>query len=91
MPAWANLSMAELTSEVSRATSLTEAIAATTTPGARGFVGGWVMNRSTISPANTAGMSSTPASSNQSKNTRDRSSSTIGSRLCTPIITSTRP
>lgn len=36
MPAWANLSMAELTSEVSRVTSLTEAIAATTTPGAAG-------------------------------------------------------
>ena len=46
---------------------------------------------STISPANTAGMSSTPTASNQSKNTRDRSSSTIGSRLRTPIVTSTRP
>ena len=46
---------------------------------------------STISPAKTAGMSSTPTASNQSKKTRDRSNSTIGSRLCTPIITSTRP
>ncbi|COZ34940.1 Uncharacterised protein [Mycobacterium tuberculosis] len=29
--------------------------------------------------------------SNQSKKTRERSNSTIGSRLRTPIITSTRP
>lgn len=49
------------------------------------------MNLSTISPAKTAGMSATPAASNHSKKTRERSSSTIGSRLCTPIITRTRP
>lgn len=36
-------------------------------------------------------ISSTPMASNQSKKTRERSNSTIGSRLRTPIITSTRP
>jgi hypothetical protein len=72
-------------------TSSTDAIAASTTPGAVRADGAMDPNRSTISPAKTAGMSSTPTASNQSKNTRERRSSTIGSRLRTPIVTSTRP
>ncbi|MFW3113223.1 hypothetical protein MHAE_05562 [Mycobacterium haemophilum DSM 44634] len=79
-----NLSIAQRTSAVRVGTSSTDAIAATTTPGAVGAnpgVGVAATNLSMISPAKTAGMSSTPAASNQSNKTCERSSSRIGSRL----------